>query len=355
MRLTRRQLIGAACSSAIAAAAGSLLGQAAESAQPSAPVIDFHVHLFGMGDGGTECYVNERSNQGSTAFFFRRLMRLSNNGRMDEDYVQRLVTMLRASSVQKAILLAQDCRYDSAGRPDRANTPFYVPNDYLFQVVRNYPDLFIPCVSINPKRRDAIAELDRCAALGARVLKIHPPIQDVDPAEARFRPFYRRCGEKKIIVMFHTGTENAAETIGNQFCDPLRLAPALEEGCTVLASHSGTSNFNEPEDFFPHLLPMIRRFPNFYCDTAVLAERLRWRALPRLLREPEILARTLHASDIPFPPNTMVFWNRLSYGKLFRLATEENLFERDYRLKQALGVPKEVFERGAKLLAEMNR
>src|SRR5947209_1422095 len=140
-------------------------------------------------------------------------MRLSQNGRQDEDYVQRLVTMLRTSSVQKAVLFAEDCRYDSAGRPDRANTPFYVPNDYMFSVVRRYRDLFVPCASINPKRRDAIDELERCASLGARVLEIHPPIQDVNPAEARFRPFYRRCGERKIILLFHTGTENAAQTV----------------------------------------------------------------------------------------------------------------------------------------------
>ena len=352
MTLTRRQFLLAGAGAAAAAGTNLHSAQLPSLAAPAAPIVDFHVHLFGVGDGGTGCYLNNTENQRLTYLFFKRLMRLTENGRMDEDYVQRLAAMLRASSVDQAVLLAQDSRYDAQGRPDRENTSFYVPNDYLFQIVGRFPELFIPCVSINPKRRDALEELDRCAALGARVLKIHPPIQDVDPAEARFRPFYRRCAENRILVMFHTGTEHAAETVGNQFSDPLRLVPALEEGCTVIASHSGFGSLIDKEDFFPNLLPLVRRFPNFYCDTAALAITFRFRSLPSLLQEPEILERTLHASDFPFPASPMVFWNRLPYGELFRLATEENLFERDYRLKLALGLPTAVFERGARLLTE---
>ena len=54
-----------------------------------------------------------------------------------------------------------------------------------------------------------------------------------------------------------------------------------------------------------------------------------------------------------FQSNAMVFWNRLCYRKLLHMATEKILFERDYRLKQALGVPVTVFERGAKLLSKI--
>lgn len=354
MRMTRRQFLLTSGGAAVAAATSLRSAPLPSTVEPSGPIIDFHVHLLGVGDSGSGCYVNNKREQRLTSWFFQRLMRLRENGRRDEDFVQRLVAMLRASSVDKAVLLAQDSRYDSAGNPDKENTSFYVPNDYLFQIVGRFPDLFIPCVSINPKRRDALEELDRCAGLGARVLKIHPPIQDVDPGEARLRPFYRHCAEKNIIVMFHTGTEHAAEIVGNQFSDPARLVPALEEGCIVIASHSGFGSLIDKEDFFPHLLPLVRRFPNFYCDTAALAITFRFRSLPRILQEPEILERTLHASDIPFPASPMVFWIRLTYPKLFQIATEENLFERDYRLKLALGVPAAVFERGAKLLEKNN-
>jgi predicted TIM-barrel fold metal-dependent hydrolase len=217
--------------------------------------------------------------------------------------------------------------------------------------VSRFPGLFVPCVSVNPRRRDALDEVDRCAALGARVLKIHPPTQDVDPGEPRFKPFYRRCAERKLIVMVHTGTEHAAEITGHEHCDPAKLTLALDEGCTVVAAHSGMGNSFDKEDFFPSLEGLVRRFPRFYCETGNLASVLRWRNLPRLLASSEVVGRLIHASDFPFPSNALAFWNRLSPRKVLALASERNLIERDFRLKQALGVPPEVFERGARLLA----
>ena len=253
------------------------------------------------------------------------------------------------------MLLAQDCRYDGRGKPDLENTSFYVPNDYLFSVTARFPDLFTPCVSINPVRRDAMDELERSIERGGRILKIHPPIQNVDPGDPRFRPFYRKCADKGVIVMVHTGTEHSAEIVGNQYSSPERLTLALEEGCTVVAAHSGMSAFFDRDDFFPQMLTLVRRFQNLYCDTAVLGDKFRWRDLPRLIDATEVLERTIYGSDTPFPSNALVFWNRLRPEKLLALLSETNLFERDYRLKQAVGLPPEVFERGAKLLSPVQR
>ena len=83
-----------------------------------------------------------------------------------------------------------------------------------------------------------------------------------------------------------------------------------------------------------------------------MASLARWRTLPRLLGTPEVLARAVHASDFPFPSNALVHWNRLPPEVLLSLVSERNLLERDYRLKQAIGLPSEVFERGARLLSE---
>lgn len=181
------------------------------------------------------------------------------------------------------------------------NTSFFVPNDYLLRVARRFPELFIPCISINPKRQDAIDELERRVEQGARVLKIHPPIQNVDPGEPRFRPFYRTCSQRGVIVMVHTGTEHSAEIVGNEYSAPQRLVIALEEGCTVVAAHSGMSAFFDKEDFFPQLLALVRRFPNLYCDTAVLGDKFRWRNLPRLIDTDEVLERTITAVTHRFP------------------------------------------------------
>lgn len=90
------------------------------------------------------------------------------------------------------------------------------------------------------RRTDAIAELDRCAAKGARVLKIHPPIQGVDLLEQRHARFFRRCAELKIVVTVHTGHEHSAPIVSAALADPRKAALALEEGCTVVACHCGS-------------------------------------------------------------------------------------------------------------------
>jgi len=330
-------------------AAFALAKPQSDSREPKT-VIDFHVHLFGTGDGGTGCFLSAKQKRRVNYRAFLSLLNLSENGRIDEDYVQKLVAQMRESSLARAVLVGQDCRYDTGGKPDFGNTSFFVPNDYLLRVAHRFPELFVPCISVNPKRRDAVDELERCAERGARVLKIHPPIQDVDPGEGRFRPFYRRCAEKGIIIMVHTGAEHLAEIVGDALSDPLRLVPALEEGAVVVAAHSGTAAFFDREDFFPHMITLVRRFPNLYCDTAVMASMFRWRALPRLLDTPEVLGRAIHGSDFPFPANALVHWNRLSRSMLLSLLSERNLLERDYRLKRAIGIPAEVFGRGAMLL-----
>ncbi len=349
MSLTRRSFMVRLAALAAAGAAGGASAPPPPR-EPRRPIIDFHAHLFGVGDSGSGCFLSPAQKRHVNYRFFLMLLGLSENGRMDEDYIDRIVAQLRGSSVQRALLLAQDCRYDAAGRPDHARTSFFVPNEYLFEVCRRFPDLFIPCASINPRRRDALDELEKCAAGGARVMKIHPPIQAVDPGDPAFRPFYRRCAERKLIVMAHTGTEHAAEISGHENCDPARLALALDEGCTAVAAHSGMGDAFDREDFFPSLESMVERYPNLYCETGNLGSMFRWRNLPRLLGSPRVLERLIHASDFPFPPNPLVFWNRIAPWRLLSLLAERNIFERDLRLKMALGLPAEVFERGARLL-----
>ena len=346
--MKRREFLGAAG----LGVAGFLLPDA-RAQQPKGPVIDFHTHLFGIGDGGTGCFMSGRVKSRLNYKLFQKLLGLT-DGTVDQDYVAELVRQLGESSVRKAVLLAYDARYDDHGK-FREDTDVHVPNEYLFEVVAAHPDLFIPCISINPKRADALAHLDWCAAQGARALKIHPPTQDVDPGEERFRPFYRRLAEHNIILMVHTGAEHSAETVGDEFSDPRRLLPALEEGCTVIASHAGMGSFFDDSEVFErfcrNLADLIARFPNLYADTSILAHMFRWRNIPRILREPEVVERLVHGSDWPFPSNAMVFWNRLPVTRTLELASEDNLFERDFRLKQALGLPPEIFERGAKLLS----
>lgn len=330
-------------------------------ATDSAVVIDGHAHLFG--DAGwpprhkLSCGLSPSQKANVSFLVLTRLLRLPNSGDLDEAYVQALVRQVQ--EVRKVIpqfrvvLLAQDCRYTPEGEPDWTNSTVYVPNEHLFRVVQRYPDWFIPCPSINPRRKDWEAELAYCLAQGARMLKIHPPTQAIDPSEPRFRAFYRKCADSDVRIMVHTGTEHSAPIASQRLGDPRLLDLALGEGCTVVAAHSATRAFFDPpaEDYSRFLVGMMRRQPRLYGDTAVLGSVPRWRCLPDILHSPAARSRTLYGSDWPFPANAFVSWNRLHPLTLLDLMGEKNLFLRDFRLKQALGLPPESFPLAAEVLA----
>lgn len=347
MKITRRRFITILGSLGISAGLG---GAMAAVSRP--PLVDAHVHLFGTGEGALGSFISDRQRKHWNFPLFKKLLGLREST-INEDYLRALTGQLSESSIDRALLFAQDGRYGNSGHLDCASTNAYVSNDYLFDVVARFPDLFIACCSINPKRRDALDELERCAALGARALKIHPPVQDVDPGLTQFRPFYRRAAELGIVIIVHTGSEHSTPDINPLLVDPARLHTALEEGCTVVAAHTGMGSFLDErvfrDDMLQNLIKLIDRFDNLYCDNAVLASMFRWQNLPRILQEPRVLDRLIHGSDWPFPSNALVFWNRLTPSQVATLVAERNLFERDYQIKRALGIPSEVFERAGRL------
>ncbi len=341
--------------------AGTALGLTHRPPAPLTGVIDGHAHLFG--DEGwppvhkQTCGLSSAQKANHSYGLLTKLLRLPPTGDLNELYVEALVRQAREARVAlgsfRVVMLAQDCRYTETGEPDWVNTSVYVPNEHLFRVVDRYPDLFIPCPSINPQRKDWEAELEYCLAQGARVLKIHPPTQAVNPGDPKFRAFYRKCAEKGMRIMVHTGAEHSAPIASKTLGDPRFLELALEEGCTVIAAHTGTRAFFNPpaEDHFPDFVALAAKHPRLYADTAVLGSQFRWRCIPEIVRTPSVLPRMIHASDWPFPANALVFWNRLHPFTLVGLMAEKNLFLRDLRLKQALGMPAESFGRMAPLLA----
>jgi hypothetical protein len=322
---------------------------------PLAGAVDGHSHLFG--DEGWPPIHKQTSGlspaqkANRSYALLTRLLRLPPTGDLDELYLGALVRQAREAREVlgsfRVVLLAQDCRYTEAGEPDWDHSSVYVPNEQVFRVAARYPDLFIPCPSLNPQRKDWEAELDYCLAQGARVLKIHPPTQAVNPGDPKFRGFYRKCAMNGMRVMVHTGAEHSAPIASKTLSDPRLLQLALDEGCTVIAAHAGTRAFFDPpaEDHFPDLVSLAASYPRLYADTAVLASQFRWRCVPAIVGTPSLLPRMLHASDWPFPSNALVFWHRLHPFTLVTLMAEPNLFLRDLRLKQALGMPPDSFQR----------
>jgi predicted TIM-barrel fold metal-dependent hydrolase len=300
--------------------------------------MDLHVHLFGIGDSGSGCRLSKKITEGALfKWMSSRFLRWAKT--LDEGYVMALNEQLQGSGLAKGLILAQDAVYDRHGKPDWDKTHFYVPNDYLLRVVRNHPQSMVPCVSINPDRADAIAELDRSADEGAKALKIHPPTQGVDLADKKRIPFFRRCAQRKVVVLVHTGHEHSAPVVDIGLAHPRKLTLALEEGCTVVACHCGTGwPIHDRPDMLPDFLAMLRQYPNLWGDTAVLGTAMRVHDVTRLLADRGAADRLLHGSDFPFPSAPLAFAQRIGLTSAVRFQAVENRVRQDYLLKDALGI-----------------
>ncbi|MFH1269034.1 MAG: amidohydrolase family protein, partial [Planctomycetota bacterium] len=204
--------------------------------------LDIHVHLAGNGDSGSGCRLSRKfADRVVFKVLMKRMKVFERSKSFDEGYVLALASLLRDSSLDKGAVMGLDAVYDRNGKPDWENTHFYVPNDYVFEVAARYPDVMVPCVSVNPNRADALDELHRCVEKGARALKLLAPAQAVDLADKRHAKFFARCAELSIVLILHTGREHAIPVLDNRLGHPEKLRLALEQGCTVVACHCATN------------------------------------------------------------------------------------------------------------------
>lgn len=295
--------------------------------------VDAHTHIFCWGENPRDGFLSQRTRRAWTTRLIMALTRLSAEPgeTISNKMRHRLLRHLNESRLDYAVVLAQDAVYRPDGSRDDDATHFYVSNDYVLKLARDCPRVIAGC-SINPIRHDALRELERCYAAGARLIKVHTAIQGVDPSRVEFDPFYRRAVELGVVLMFHTGYEHSCTVVSQKFTDPRRLARALDHGGTIIAAHCGTCAFFDAEDYYPHFIEMMRRYDNLYGDTSVLSSLIRWNAMHKLEHEDaSIRARLLHGSDYPFPPARLPHLFRTGLFPVER----KNPLDMDLRIKQS--------------------
>lgn len=277
------------------------------------PLVDAHTHVFCWGENPRDGYLSEPTRR---AWLTRLVMLLTKIRRepgatLSERMRNRLLRHVRTSQLDRVVVLAQDAVYREDGSRDDFATHFYVSNDYVLDLAKDCPKI-IPGCSVNPIRRDALQELNRCRAAGCRLIKVHTAIQGVDPARVEFDPFYKHARDLGLVLMFHTGYEHSCTVVSQKFTDPRRLARVLDHGGPVIAAHCGICGFFDPEDYYVYFVEMMQRYDNLYGDTAMMASLIRWRSLHRLSREDELLrSRIVHGSDYPFPIARLPFLLRV--------------------------------------------
>jgi predicted TIM-barrel fold metal-dependent hydrolase len=315
--------------------------------------IDAHVHVVGNGLGGSGCWLRVGGWHRPLAALMLHHIGLplsAMSGALETLYINRLLELVRGSSLGAAVILAQDLVYDEQGRsiPDAGS--FYVPNDYVLGLARQHPE-FLPAVSIHPARPDALEELDRCLAAGAVMLKCLPNCQNINCNDRRYTRFWERMAEAKLPLLAHTGGEHTLPVVRAEYADPRVLALPLECGVTVIAAHCGTKSGLFDPEYFHVFAGMTRRFENLYGDTSAFNVPLRGRHVKKCLESP-LIERMVHGSDFPVPVHGHFAWMRgfVDWQSFRKWQKNPNIIERDYQLKVAMGFPAESFTRIHRLL-----
>jgi predicted TIM-barrel fold metal-dependent hydrolase len=229
------------------AGAKKLIDQALEGIQPQ-PLVDHHVHIVALGSGGSGAFVNPKMR--SRLHWIERLKfsvyasaaGIKSLDNADQEYVSRLVRLIRAIPAPgKYRLLAFDKHYNSDGSVNLGKTNFYVPNEYIFRLVHDYPDLFLPVISVHPYRPAALEELEKWAQKGAKYVKWLPNAMGIDPSNPRLDRFYKKMKDYRMILLSHAGEEQAVEAEEDQrLGNPLLLRKPLDYGLRVIMAHGAS-------------------------------------------------------------------------------------------------------------------
>lgn len=318
--------------------------------------IDIHVHAVGRGHGDTGCWYQPRGWARIGQPFMLRSFGLPASAlchEFDSRYVTRLVSLIRDSSLDAVVLLAQDHPYHPNGTRIDGVASHFVPNRYVLKLADTHPEI-LAGVSIHPARPDALDELEFCLEHGAALLKCLPNCQNIDWNDHRYTRFLERMAEAGLPLLAHTGGEHTLPVIDESLADPAVLTRPLEIGVTCIAAHCATASGLFDRDYFDDFVRLLERYPNLYGDNSafnVPNRRLGRRHLDRCLSD-ALAGRILYGSDAPVPVSGHAQYLRghLSRRALMMSIRERNLLERDFQLKRAMGFPEASFTRAAEIL-----
>lgn len=290
----------------------------------AARVWDGHAHVIGVGNAGTGTWVHPDTAtwlspiERARRLFIMRAACVSSvpDDRVDAVYVERLLSYANAMPEgYRMLLFAFAYAVDETGREVPSLSTFAVPDAYVRRIAAQHPQRFGWVASVHPYKPDAVEQLERAVAGGARGLKWLPSSMNIDPASARCDAFYAALVRHGLPLIVHGGEEKAApgarqEALNN----PLRLRRALDAGVRVVVAHCASLGHATdtdrgaagPEtrafDLFARLMDDPHYGPRLHGDVSAILQRNREARVQRaLLTRADWHGRLLHGSDYPLP------------------------------------------------------
>ncbi len=324
---------------------------------PSKGVLDMHCHTAGFGAGGSGAQVS-KALRGSWKFsLYLKIFGTSEEEVSEKgdaivmDVIEREIE--NSKHVDDVVILAMDAPYDGDGNLIEEEIEAFVPNRFVGESVKGRKGLHFGS-SVHPNRKDALAELEWSKANGAVFVKWLPNIQGINPSDERYRDYYLKMVDLDLPLLTHVGDEDSFSRTDNALGDPKLLKLPLECGVRIIAAHVASSGEREGVENIERLLEMMPDYPNLYADISTLTQANRCKYLPQVINDDRLKGRLMYGTDYPLTNTPMVsalqFPLRLTIREMVDIVLTQNSWDRDVKLKAALGCPKEVFEMSRRFL-----
>ena len=350
----------------ISRSASEFIKQAFDDLDPER-LVDHHVHIAGIGVGGSNAFVNRKMR--TWAHPFQRLKYkvymssagVASESNADAEFVNRLLSLvININGHGRHRILGFDKNYSRDGSVNLEKTEFYVPNEYSFKIAEQHPELFLPNISVNPYRSDAVEELERWAKRGARVVKWLPNAMGIDPSDSKCDNFYEKMKELDLVLLSHGGEEKAVEAEEDQkLGNPLLLRRALEHGVKVIIAHCAGLGTNEDLeskdkrqtdnfDLFMRLMDDKRYEGLLFGEISAMTQFNRAGKLRTILAREDLHERLVNGSDYPLPAVNILIRTGTLMKQGYITADERNQLNEiydynpllfDFVLKRSLKLP----------------
>jgi len=222
----------------------------------------------------------------------------------------------QSSSVDATVVLGFKSRYLSAE----------IPNGYVADYVRRYPQKLIGFAGIDPTEPGAVGELRAARQdLGLRGVTLSPANQDFHPADTRAMRVYAKADELEMPVLFHPHsplTQRSKLEFSRPYLldEVARTFPRLR----IIIAQMG-------QPFFDETVVLLNKHPNVLADISGLLRRP-WQAYNALMNAYQygVMDKLLFGSDFPYTSATecieaLYSLNQLAQGTNLPMVPREAL------------------------------
>ncbi len=166
---------------------------------------------------------------------------------------KKVLGLMEAAGIEKSVIFGADFGPE-IGDP---KIHVYEANQYYADLARKHPDKFVALASIDPRRPGALRHCEKCIEeWGMKGLKMHPAA-GFYPTDELLHPFYEKCADWGVPIVFHTGAQPAAP-VKLDTARPVFVAEAAARfpDTKMVMAHVGMDLWNEAV-MFGKLIPNV--------------------------------------------------------------------------------------------------